>query len=116
MGIADAEYGPAAEQLAGERLEPAKHQRHLSTPTHGWPCPLDQVRRSLEVLGGKRMADRIGRKTIVLVPFARAPMQGRYQIGPLRHQMRVENVCEEVMIAIPVALVVQRNDEEVAPL
>ena len=41
-------------------------------------------------------------------------MQRRYLIGLLRHQMRVENVGKEVVIAIPAALVIQRHDKEVA--
>src|SRR5215208_4102869 len=116
MGIRNAEHGPAVEQLVGERLEPAKQRGLLSTPAHCWHCQLDQVRRSLEILGGKRVADRIGRRTIMLVPLARAPMQSRYLIGLLRHQMRIENFGEEVMITIPLALVIQRNDKEIASL
>src|SRR3712207_7323441 len=52
----------------------------------------------------------------MLVPFARPSMQGRYPIGLLRDQVRIENVCKEMMVAIPLALVVQRNDEEVTLL
>ena len=104
------------DQLVGERLEPAKHRGLLSTPAHGWHCQLDQVRRSREILGGQRMADRIGRRTMMLVPLARALMQRRYLIGLLRHQMRRENFGKEVVIAIPVALVIERNDKEVASL
>jgi hypothetical protein len=33
-------------------------------------------------------------------------MQGRYSIGLLLHQMRTENVCEEAVIAIPLAFVI----------
>ena len=79
-------------------------------------CQLDQVRRSREILGGQRMADRIGRRTMLLVPLARAPMQRSYLIGLLRSQMRRENFGKEVMIAIPVAPVIQWNDKEVASL
>jgi hypothetical protein len=43
-------------------------------------------------------------------------MQGRYLIWLLRHQMRIENICKEVIITIPLAPVVERNDEEVASL
>src|SRR6266567_6918380 len=116
MGIRNAEHGPAAEQLVGERLEPAKPGGLLSTPAHAWPCQLDQVRRSLEILGGQRVADRIGRRTIVLVPLARAPVQSSYLMGLLRQQMHREHFGKEVVIAIPVALVIERNDKEVASL
>ena len=62
------------------------------------------------------MADRIGRRTMLLVPLARAPMQRRYLIGLLRHQMRRENFGKEVVVAIPVPRVIERNDKEVAAL
>src|ERR687893_1223980 len=104
------------EQFVGERLKPAKQRGLLSTPAHRWHRQLDQVRRSLKILGGKRVPDRIGRRTILLVPLARAPMQGRYLSGLFRHQLRIENVRKEVVVAKPMALVVQRNDKEVASL
>ncbi len=53
---------------------------------------------------------------MLLVPRARAPMQRRYLIGLLRHQMRREHFGKEVVIAIPVTRVIQRNDKEVASL
>ena len=43
-------------------------------------------------------------------------MADRYLIGLLFHRVRMENVSEEVVIAIPLALVVQRNDKQVASL
>src|SRR5919112_1892277 len=116
MGIRTAEHGPAVEYFVRERLEPAKQGGLLSTPAHARPCQLDQVRRPLEILGGQRVLDRIGRKTILFVPLARALMEDRYLIWLLRHQMRTENFGEEVMVTIPLASVIQRHNEEVAPL
>ena len=69
-----------------------------------------------EILGGQRVADRIGRRAMLLVPRARAPVQRGDQLGLLRPQMRGEHVGKEVVIAIPVTPVVQRNDKEVAAL
>src|SRR6266540_5066880 len=112
----NAEHGPAVDQLVGQRLEPAKHRGFLSTPAHGWHGQLDQVRRPLEILSGQRVADRIGRRTVMLVPLTRAPMQSGYLLGLLRPQMRSENVRKEMVIAKPVAVIVQRNDKEVAAL
>jgi hypothetical protein len=51
-----------------------------------------------------------------LVPLAGSPMQRRYLIGLLRQQMRREHFGKEVVIAIPVARVIERNDKEVAVL
>ena len=104
------------DQLVGERPEPAKQRGLLSTPAHCWQGQLDQVRRSREIPGGQRVADRIGRRPMLLVPLARAPMQRRDLLGLLRPQMRREHFGKEVVIAIPVALVIERNDKEVAAL
>jgi hypothetical protein len=62
------------------------------------------------------VADGISRRTIMLIPLARAPVQGRYLIGLLRHQMHTKNISKEMVITVPVSLVIQRNDKEVAPL
>jgi hypothetical protein len=43
-------------------------------------------------------------------------MQRSYLIGLLGPQMRGEHFGKEVMITIPVALVIQRNNKEVASL
>ena len=43
-------------------------------------------------------------------------MQRSYLIGLLGQQMRSENLGKQVVIAIPVAPVVERNDEEVAAM
>ena len=43
-------------------------------------------------------------------------MQGRHLIGLLLHQVRLQNIGKEVVIAIPLALVIERNDEQVAAL
>jgi hypothetical protein len=83
----------------------------LETVVHGLPCPLGQVGHSFKTLGSQRVADRIGRRTIVLVPLARPPMQDGNQLGLLCHQMGLEHIGKEVMVAIPLALVVEWNDE-----
>jgi hypothetical protein len=43
-------------------------------------------------------------------------VQGRCPIGLLLHQARAENVRKEVMVAKPVASIVERNDEQVSSL
>ena len=76
-GIPDAEHGPDPDQLVGKRLEPATQRGLLPAPAHGRDRQLDQVRRPLEVLGGQRVADRLGRLAVLLVPRARPPVQLR---------------------------------------
>ena len=58
--------------------------------------------------------DGIGRQIILLEPNARPPMELRHPIGLRLPQVRLQHLGEEMVIAIPLALVVERNDEEVA--
>src|SRR4029453_16468742 len=97
MGIRHAEHGPVLEQFVGERLEPAEQYGFLSIPAHGWRCQLEQVRRSLETPASQRVADRIGRRTVLLVPLARAPMQSRDLIGLLRHQVHMKDIGKKMV-------------------
>jgi hypothetical protein len=62
------------------------------------------------------VADRVGRLTVPLVPLAGAPVQGRHPIRLLLEQPRLEDVREELVVAIPPTLVVERNDEQIAAL
>ena len=66
--------------------------------------------------GGQCVADRIGRRTILLVPLARPQMQGSNLIGLHLQQIRMENICEKMVIAIPLSLIIEWNDKQVAAL
>src|SRR5690606_26283512 len=110
-GIMDAEDGPAGEQFIGECLKPAEQRGLLSIPAHGWHGSFDQIRRSLKILSGQRVPNRLGRQTILLVPRTRPLMQITDSIRLLLPQMRPENIGKKVVVAIPLALVIQRNDK-----
>ena len=77
---------------------------------------LDQVRRPLEVPGGQRVADGHGRLAVLLVPRARPPVQVRHLAGLLVQQARLQHVGEEMVVAIPPAAVVERDQEQVPPV
>src|SRR5690554_6169055 len=59
------------------------------------------------------MADGLARLAVLLVPEACAPMQMGDSIGLLLPQTRLQHIGEKVMIAIPLALIVQWNDKQV---
>ena len=59
------------------------------------------------------MADGLGRFAVALVPRARPPVQVRDVVGLLVKQARAQHVGEEVVIAIPPAAVVERDQEQV---
>ena len=70
----------------------------------------------VEIRGGKRMLDRRSRLVVLLVPRAGPPVQVRNLIGPLVPQVRLQDVGEELVIAIPPAAVIERDQEQVSPL
>ena len=105
-----------ADQIVGQLLCPAQPRRRLITYVHRQPDALDQVRGALEILGGQGMADGVGRQIVLLVPFTRSPMELGHPSGLCLLQVRPENFGEEVVIAVPPALIVERDDEEVASL
>ena len=78
---ADAEHGPDADQLVGNRLEPAHAPWLPAGPAHGRDRQLDQVRRALEIPAGQRVADRLGRLAVLLrttrSPAGAGPAPGR---------------------------------------
>ncbi len=86
-GIVDAEHGPRAEDVIGQRPEPASSVALLPGPTHGRPRQLDQVGGAGVVTGGEGVADRGGAVAVALVPGAPPPVEHRQQVG-----MRVEQV------------------------
>ncbi|HMN59056.1 MAG TPA: hypothetical protein PJ988_01755, partial [Anaerolinea sp.] len=47
-------------------------------------------------------------------PYARPLVQAGHLIGPGGCQVRSEHIREQVMIAVPLALVIQRDEEQVA--
>ena len=67
----------------------------------------------LEIFRDKGMADRIRWQAILLVPFAGSAVQRRYLGRLFRHQVCLKNLSEKMMIAIPLAIVIKRNDEQV---
>ena len=115
-GVVDAEHGPGAHQLGRQRLHPALPQRLLAASTHHARLQLDQAGGSLEILGGQRVADGSGRQGVALVPRAGPAVQHRRAIRQLPQQARLQDLGEEVVIAHPLAAVVEGHDEQVAPL
>ena len=62
------------------------------------------------------MADRVGQRSVLGVPAAGCPVQGRNPAGILGLEPGAQRVGEEVVVAIPVSLVVQWGQEEVVAL
>ena len=113
---ADAQGGPRIDDLGRERLEPAEEHRLLAAPLHGGYGELDEVRRAVEVLAGQSVPDRLRRLAALLVPAARPSMQLGNQLRLLIDQTGPQHVREQVVVAVPPAVVVERDQEEVPPV
>ena len=77
---------------------------------------LDQVCGPLGVPGSQGVANRVRRRSLLLKPEAGLTVQRRESAGLIRLEMHLEKFGKQVVVAVPVALVVQRYHEEVAPL
>ena len=110
----DAEHGPA--RGAARRGAPRASRRSVASCRSlriAGMRQLDQVGRPLEVLGGQRVVDRLGRLAVLLVPALARRCSSGTAVGLLVQQVRLQHVGEEVVVAIPAAPVVERDQEQV---
>ena len=80
------------------------------------PLTFDQTGRPRHIFGSEGVADGSGQHPLLFIPLACPPMEDGNLIGQLRQQMGMQKIGKEVMIAKPVAPIIQRDDKEVAAL
>src|ERR1017187_751530 len=76
----------------------------------------NEVDRPGDVTGGKGVTDRLVRRSGQPMPGARALVQGRDNIRLGPGQLTAKHLREEMVIAVPLAVVVKRHEEEVLAL
>ena len=67
-------------------------------------------------MSGDRVPDRLGPLVVVREPVTRAPVQHIDELRRLLCQPGSQHVCEQVVIAVPLPPVVERNQEQVAAI
>ena len=67
----------------------------------------------LGVVGAQRVTHGVLGKAVRGIPLTGRPMEGGSAIGLLRGQAGAERVGEELVVAVPLALTVERDDEQV---
>ena len=102
--------------VGGKRLKPAQQQRFLSIALKLWYSPFDQFGRSRDVPAGQRKADRVRDRAVLLMPDAGAPLHDRDRVWIGRVKLRLQHIGKEMMIAKPLAPVIQRDDKQQAAL
>ena len=99
------------------RLSSQAAQRRLSSvPAQGGHLQLDQGGRAREVAAGHRVPDRLGPVAVLLVPVAGPPVQLADALRLLVEEPGLQDVGEQVVVAVPLAAVVQRDQEQVVPV
>ena len=112
----DAQHRSGREELVGQGREPPASGRLLPGLEHDRRGQLDELCGPLDVVAGHRVGDRLGLIARRLVPGARSPMQLVDPLGLLVQHPRPQHVGEEVVVAVPEAAIVERDEEEVRPI
>ena len=109
-----ARTGRWASTSGGKLGQPAAQCPLGPVATQIWCCDFDEVGRKVDVAGRERVADRGFEVSGLLVPAAGPPMQHRHVLGALGEEPGEQHVGEQVVVAVPAALVIERNEEQVA--
>jgi hypothetical protein len=77
---------------------------------------LHQPRRPRVVARGRGVPDRLIDQPVMLTPGGGPPVEFGDKVGLGLHQSGTEEIAEQMMEAVPAALLVQGNQEQVGPL
>lgn len=114
--VEDAEDRAAADGVVGQCRQPAEQHRVLPGAPDRRHRQLHEVRRAVELVGGQGVRDGVLGQIVVLVPPAGALVQQRNLLGLLAEHARAQHVGEQVVVAVPLPPIVQRDEEEVGAL
>jgi len=75
----------------------------------------DQLGRLGEVAGSEGVLDRLRDQTGFDVPGSRPPVKLRDEIAIVTGELELEDLLEEVVVAVPLSLRIQGKEEEICP-
>ena len=114
----DAEQGAQAHHWLRQACQPAKHALDLCAKSG--PAvhinALNQVGGTLDISSSKRVLYRFGEPSLLLIPAAGSQVEVGHQRLISLLQARAQGLGKQVVIAIPVPLVIQRDDKKVGLL
>ncbi len=111
--VAVGEHGTSRVDLVGERFHPAAELGLATFLGHGGQHRLHQPGGAVGVAGRQCVLDGGAGVPVLLVPGAGPPVQLRRLAGELVEEPRLQHVGEEMVVAVPAALVVERHQEQV---
>lgn len=109
----DVQQRPRAHDVGGQCIDPAAQRGDLAALHHRFRHVGDQVGCTLEIGRQQRMLHRFVHVAGRGKPVAGALVQHRDQVGLTGSETLAQQVIEQVVIAVPAALIVQRHHEEV---
>jgi len=112
-GLGDTESGPGTRQLVGQGIQPPRHGRQFAMVDHSQGIPRNQMLDPLDIPSQQRIPHSFDDLPFALIPYARAAVQGRNLVGLGLLKPATEQISEELMIAIPMPLIVQRDQEQI---
>jgi hypothetical protein len=114
--LGQAQRWSGSHRLVRESRQPSLQQRALVAAEGLAQVLFDQSRRPRPIPRPQGMVDRLVDQPVLLAPFGGPPVQLRQPraLGPL--QPSAEQIGEQVMEAVPAALLVQRDQEQVGAL
>ena len=68
------------------------------------------------ITGGDRVGDSLGHQSLPQVPLVRPAVQRRNLTGPGQRELVGQQIAEEVVVAIPLTALIERNQEQVGAL
>ena len=100
----------------GQPIQPAGHGHPLPPAPVTEPVPRDQRSRVSKVPGRAPVVDGLLDVAGLPVPGRGPPMQARHQPGLVVGQLQAQQLGEQLVVAVPLAMVVQRYQEQVGTL
>src|SRR5215208_5559030 len=101
------------DHLFGQRLEPPFHGRRLAGGHVFVPMARDQQSDTLIVSGYDGLPNRPLEESRALQPLVRPCAQRRHEIGPAALELEEQQLGEEMVVTVPLALLVQGYYEQV---
>src|SRR5437588_9133334 len=111
--LQNSELDVGAYQFIWERGCPSLECCDLTPPDKRVKCLLNQACCLREIGGCQSVVNGVVRQTLLLIPCARAPVEFWYKRRMFALQAMAQRLSEELVVAIPESLIIQRREEKI---
>jgi hypothetical protein len=111
-----AQASVAQNHVSRQTIDPRGHRLALAAHRDRPPVPHDQVSGLRVITAGRRVRDRLLRGAVLAVPGRGAAVQLGHQFRGRTDELVPQQLREEVVVAVPLASLVERHQEQVGAL